>query len=117
MYNFDFKTAGLHGQRNVLLLATESRKCLVVFFFQAEDGIRDYKVTGVQTCALPISKKDLKRLKEIMLDDDEWKLLKQLTKILQPFYDATKLLGGEKYATASFMYYVEIGRASCRERV
>src|SRR5256885_9646754 len=27
---------------------------LIVFFFQAEDGIRDYKVTGVQTCALPI---------------------------------------------------------------
>src|SRR5256885_13470527 len=27
---------------------------LVFFFFQAEDGIRDYKVTGVQTCALPI---------------------------------------------------------------
>src|ERR1039457_7430362 len=26
----------------------------VSFFFQAEDGIRDYKVTGVQTCALPI---------------------------------------------------------------
>src|ERR1022692_2671478 len=25
-----------------------------VCFFQAEDGIRDYKVTGVQTCALPI---------------------------------------------------------------
>src|SRR5947209_20529529 len=32
--------------------------CLVVlpsFFFQAEDGIRDIGVTGVQTCALPIS--------------------------------------------------------------
>src|SRR6266496_4606938 len=28
---------------------------LVVFFFQAEDGIRDLYVTGVQTCALPIS--------------------------------------------------------------
>src|SRR5256885_1477580 len=27
---------------------------LTLFFFQAEDGIRDYKVTGVQTCALPI---------------------------------------------------------------
>src|SRR5205807_8473077 len=26
----------------------------VSFFFQAEDGIRDYKMTGVQTCALPI---------------------------------------------------------------
>src|SRR5690606_41110652 len=25
-----------------------------VFFFQAEDGIRDFHVTGVQTCALPI---------------------------------------------------------------
>src|SRR5215467_3018956 len=29
---------------------------LFFFFFQAEDGIRDYKVTGVQTCALPILK-------------------------------------------------------------
>src|SRR3712207_8940352 len=28
---------------------------LVFFFFQAEDGIRDIGVTGVQTCALPIS--------------------------------------------------------------
>src|SRR2546427_9444137 len=27
---------------------------LYVFFFQAEDGIRDLTVTGVQTCALPI---------------------------------------------------------------
>src|SRR5256885_3623467 len=27
---------------------------ILYFFFQAEDGIRDYKVTGVQTCALPI---------------------------------------------------------------
>src|SRR2546430_8799054 len=29
--------------------------CIFVFFFQAEDGIRDLTVTGVQTCALPIS--------------------------------------------------------------
>ena len=28
---------------------------IFVFFFQAEDGIRDDLVTGVQTCALPIS--------------------------------------------------------------
>src|SRR5690606_40906855 len=27
----------------------------ISFFFQAEDGIRDFHVTGVQTCALPIS--------------------------------------------------------------
>src|SRR2546430_5734287 len=29
---------------------------LIFFFFQAEDGIRDLTVTGVQTCALPISR-------------------------------------------------------------
>src|SRR5262249_58440946 len=29
-------------------------RCLLFFFFQAEDGIRDWSVTGVQTCALPI---------------------------------------------------------------
>src|SRR5260370_3389996 len=29
-------------------------KCVCIFFFQAEDGIRDSSVTGVQTCALPI---------------------------------------------------------------
>src|SRR6266850_7302332 len=44
------------------------------FFFQAEDGIRDYKVTGVQTCALPI----LAGRKEIdadLLDELEYTLI------------------------------------------
>ena len=36
---------------------------LVFFFFQAEDGIRDDLVTGVQTCALPIW--DLREYREI----------------------------------------------------
>src|SRR5690606_39860079 len=31
------------------------------FFFQAEDGIRDFHVTGVQTCALPILTEDVKK--------------------------------------------------------
>src|SRR3989454_11176800 len=35
---------------------------LFFFFFQAEDGIRDYKVTGVQTCALPISRVALEEM-------------------------------------------------------
>src|SRR5215217_4536613 len=30
--------------------------CFFFFFFQADDGIRDIGVTGVQTCALPISR-------------------------------------------------------------
>src|SRR3712207_8774141 len=33
----------------------------MVFFFQAEDGIRDIGVTGVQTCALPISEQPEER--------------------------------------------------------
>src|SRR5256885_3763083 len=42
----------------IWIIARLSGKCPLychIFFFQAEDGIRDYKVTGVQTCALPIS--------------------------------------------------------------
>src|SRR5206468_5519436 len=37
-------------------LAVDNASCclLLFFFFQAEDGIRDLIVTGVQTCALPI---------------------------------------------------------------
>src|SRR5206468_4933516 len=47
--------------------------CLFLFFFfQAEDGIRDLIVTGVQTCALPIS---LRRFGEAQLVVDEsWAL-------------------------------------------
>src|SRR2546426_11135156 len=43
---------------------------LFFFFFQAEDGIRDYKVTGVQTCALPICHRR----------DPRWQSLWQLEK-------------------------------------
>src|SRR5712692_864746 len=35
---------------------------MYIFFFQAEDGIRDGTVTGVQTCALPICCPDRRRL-------------------------------------------------------
>src|SRR5437868_7447006 len=40
----------------MIICAARKRHGLVtIFFFQAEDGIRDRNVTGVQTCALPIS--------------------------------------------------------------
>src|SRR2546430_5356567 len=47
------------GQRDVKLsisrlVGSQFRSLLIFFFFQAEDGIRDLTVTGVQTCALPI---------------------------------------------------------------
>src|SRR2546430_13688107 len=41
-----------------LLFTSRHPECLL-FFFQAEDGIRDVTVTGVQTCALPILRRGL----------------------------------------------------------
>ena len=38
-----------------LIVLDVSKVGCIFFFFQAEDGIRDHCVTGVQTCALPIS--------------------------------------------------------------
>src|SRR3712207_5991126 len=50
---------------------------IVVFFFQAEDGIRDIGVTGVQTCALPISSRSLcSKLDEHKLREAELEVLK-----------------------------------------
>src|SRR2546430_11456317 len=43
-----------HRNAVLIYLVTLTRQFAVVFFFQAEDGIRDLTVTGVQTCALPI---------------------------------------------------------------
>src|SRR5256885_9555819 len=45
----------LEAWRNLTAKLESTRRFVHIFFFQAEDGIRDYKVTGVQTCALPIS--------------------------------------------------------------
>src|SRR5690554_7394025 len=41
------------------------------FFFQAEDGIRDADVTGVQTCALPIFLRTTRQLFELPLIDEK----------------------------------------------
>src|SRR5699024_11813149 len=74
--------------------------CLsVCFFFQAEDGIRDRNVTGVQTCALPIcscrsTRSEGKRPRLVVGDSD-----------------------GAAVPFGSFLALdVQIGRASCRER-
>src|SRR5688572_32155236 len=40
------------------------------FFFKAEDGIRDLTVTGVQTCALPISTRQRRRDRNVIEHDD-----------------------------------------------
>src|SRR5258706_7609479 len=48
-------TSGVPGNPRPWLISTARFKAIdTLFFFQAEDGIRDWSVTGVQTCALPI---------------------------------------------------------------
>src|SRR5205807_1836533 len=49
-WHFDNKLAVFEAMRELVALPLVDR----IVFFLAEDGIRDYKVTGVQTCALPI---------------------------------------------------------------
>src|SRR2546422_2329901 len=49
------------ANRGVIRMDGMQRLNAGVFFFQAEDGIRDVAVTGVQTCALPISTRQLLR--------------------------------------------------------
>src|SRR2546427_8767643 len=55
MRNCHDATAEGIGVVDVTSSAGSSMQAVVFFFFQAEDGIRDLTVTGVQTCALPIS--------------------------------------------------------------
>src|SRR5699024_11672490 len=45
------------------------------FFFQAEDGIRDRNVTGVQTCALPICQRQRAYIAMVLAQDTEYILL------------------------------------------
>src|SRR5690606_40862536 len=92
------------------------------FFFQAEDGIRDFHVTGVQTCALPIST-GVKTSKW-------WPARKhpkprsgppRLQELLQHLLRGGAVLqrghraGSPALAQATHGVRVEIGRASCRE--
>ncbi|GBB85099.1 hypothetical protein RclHR1_11680004 [Rhizophagus clarus] len=51
----------------------------------------------------PDSQKDAKRLRNIMITEDEWLLILDLTKVLSHFADATEYLGGSKYCTYSSM--------------
>src|SRR5205823_10537277 len=85
------------------------------FFFQAEDGIRDKLVTGVQTCALPIScsaqpvrsplRDDLGVPVPTSGDLTGWAEQGVLLPIVGNLISNAIIVG------------IEIGRASCRERV
>src|SRR5436305_11254769 len=89
----------------------------VFFFFQAEDGIRDADVTGVQTCALPISLLGFLRYNfppaTIFLGDSGSMLIGLTVGVLAI---QSSLKGAATVALAA-PAAVQIGRASCRERV
>src|SRR5437762_5721071 len=83
------------------------------FFFQAEDGIRDTSVTGVQTCALPISSNpaamDLLSVQQPGMTLD--KLASEMSVRLRiPYLHIVYIV--EQYKRFKRR---EIGRASCRE--
>src|SRR5690349_25175284 len=79
------------------------------FFFQAEDGIRDLYVTGVQKCALPIWE-TAPNLKPFGFEADQ---MSEDQVVVDLAYGSTEteLLRAAKERGA------KIGRASCRERV
>src|SRR5690606_39529791 len=90
---------------------------LLVCFFQAEDGIRDFHVTGVQTCALPISSYPSRVFKGMRMagrmGGDRVKV--KSLRIVKIFNDKNYIL-----VTGSVPGHngsIEIGRASCRERL
>src|SRR5256885_12672598 len=90
------------------------RSMFFFFFFQAEDGIRDYKVTGVQTCALPI----LSRAAAAA----SFSSARHGAPAAHPSSLSREAKSpGIDFSTnarwRSSFFCAEIGRASCRERV
>src|SRR5260221_7698930 len=87
------------------------------FFFQAEDGIRDHCVTGVQTCALPISSWKISRR---TVDPSE--ICGLMRKVIPTSLRSIVWKGFTAPVVGAATVAVvvklpEIGRASCRERV
>src|SRR5690606_39595560 len=94
------------------------------FFFQAEDGIRDFHVTGVQTCALPIYQ-SVYEGEEVELDGSQsystygdhtfsWTAPEGIE--LSSDFDSRPTFTAPQVDADSMLVF-KIGRASCRERV
>src|SRR5260221_9769352 len=97
-------------------ITCSSVSCILFFFFQAEDGIRDHCVTGVQTCALPICASQ---------GASGWLVFAGIAADF-PQLGGPRVFGPHAYKWPNFLksenllnianQIAEIGRASCRER-
>src|SRR5256885_9956837 len=88
-----------------------------LFFFQAEDGIRDYKVTGVQTCALPICVHVGGVGTDNLRHAGAGRLVGGRGAVDRNHRGGGHQVGGLELVVEGGDVGVEIGRASCRERV
>src|SRR5262249_59693159 len=89
-----------------------------VFFFQAEDGIRDWSVTGVQTCALPILRAALREAAAAGATAASLRG-RRARRGARRGRDAARYRerdGGGRKAARRKGRGAQIGRASCRER-
>src|SRR2546421_9268868 len=89
------------------------------FFFQAEDGIRDLIVTGVQTCALPISitASGVIDRSHTRRSAPAWRSPPAMRSTVTALPRTDGNANGVTTAIRSGIAAKEIGRASCRERV
>src|SRR5256886_3312035 len=87
----------------------------IFFFFQAEDGIRDLTVTGVQTCALPILGDDLSTLSSCKSANPPRLVDRQEHAHPVALPPRRRLFRLENLKGRGDLK--KIGRASCRERV
>src|SRR5690606_40652702 len=88
-----------------------------LFFFQAEDGIRDFHVTGVQTCALPILMPNHPKSHIVMICTGTGSApMRAMTEWRRRLRKTGKFESGKLMLFFGARTQEEIGRASCRER-
>src|SRR5437773_6819857 len=96
-----------------MILFVRQVEVFFFFFFQAEDGIRDRDVTGVQTCALPI-------LEQVLPAQQQgWKDLFQSARRLKASLTVTavKVVGGTAEAIVTGVYDYDNVRTGRTERL
>src|SRR2546430_9992464 len=98
------------------MISQDAGRLVLFFFFQAEDGIRDLTVTGVQTCALPILPLAQTITGVLGVSNGDSAFVTARTACA----GTTRRMASARAASARSATTAtrsQIGRASCRERV